>query len=65
MIKDLIKKIKDGGKEELGQNIERSASILRSKPIEYIKLGTIRPNICKEIKPIPSQFPSIYCIQSK
>ncbi|TRY52393.1 Alpha-ketoglutarate-dependent dioxygenase AlkB-like protein [Cryptosporidium tyzzeri] len=64
MIKDLIKKIKDGGKEELGQNIERSASIVRSKPIEYIKLGTIRPNICKEIKPIPFQFPSVYCIQN-
>ncbi|KAH8585010.1 alpha-ketoglutarate-dependent dioxygenase alkB 6 [Cryptosporidium sp. chipmunk genotype I] len=64
MIKDFIRKIKDSGKENLAQNSEKSVSIVCSKPVEYIKLGTIKPSLCREIEPIPSQFPTVYCIQN-
>lgn len=65
MIKDLIKKIKEGEKENIVQNTKKTISIIESKPNEYIKLGAIKPNIYGEIKPVPSEFPTIYCIQSK
>lgn len=66
MLRDLIKRIKvTAEKKELDQVVESNAYSTESEPESYLQLGKVKPSICREIKPVPSNIPTAYCIQSK
>ncbi|KAJ1609075.1 alpha-ketoglutarate-dependent dioxygenase AlkB [Cryptosporidium canis] len=65
MLRDLIKRIKTSEKENSDRNSEPVGPIAVPRQDEHTKLGAVVPRLSGGIRPVSSEFPTVYCIQSK
>ncbi|KAJ1606303.1 alpha-ketoglutarate-dependent dioxygenase AlkB [Cryptosporidium canis] len=64
MLRDLIKRIKTSEKENSDRNSEPVGPTAVPRQDEHAKLGAVVPRLSGGIRPVSSEFPTVYCIQN-